>query len=112
MAQALKRPGFARRIFTGKEQALWESRGRSASVLAGNFAAKEAVVKALGTGFAGFWPVEVEVLRNADGKPFVVLHGKAKKIAKAQGVQHIHITITNTMDTAVAFAVAEGARFG
>ena len=97
------------KLFTPAEQALWRARGENAAVLAGCFAAKEAVVKALGTGFAGCAPYEVEVLRGANGAPYVNLYGGAEAIARGAGVTRLHISITNTAAYALAFAVAEGA---
>jgi len=95
------------RLFTQAEMALWRARGENAEVLAGCFAAKEAVVKALGTGFAGFWPHEVEILRGEKKEPYAMLYGKARAIAEEKGITRLHISITNTEAFAFAFAVAE-----
>ena len=81
--------------------------GGSISRLAGNFAVKEAVSKALGTGFREFMPIDIEVLRNELGKPYVNLYGGAAKRAFELNVGIIHVTITNTKEYAQAFAVAE-----
>jgi len=108
MARAMENQRLADRLFTPAELALGQARGQAASVLAGCFAAKEALVKAMGTGFAGFWPKEVEVLRGAAGEPVVTLYGKAKALAAQRGIQRIHVSISNTAVYAIAFAVAEG----
>lgn len=79
----------------------------SISRLAGNFAVKEAVSKALGTGFREFMPIDIEVLRNELGKPYVNLYGGAAKRAFELNVGIIYVTITNTKEYAQAFAVAE-----
>lgn len=81
---------------------------RNASMLAGNFAVKEAVAKALGTGFSKFFPNEIEVLREETGKPYVNLYHIAKEIAEEQKVKRIFVTISNTDSLAMACAVLEG----
>jgi holo-[acyl-carrier-protein] synthase len=75
--------------------------------LAGNFAGKEAVSKALGTGFKGFYPIDIEILRTKLGTPYVILYGKALKISKEMGIQNIHISISHCKEYAIAYAVAE-----
>jgi holo-[acyl-carrier protein] synthase len=74
---------------------------------ADNFAVKEAVAKMFGTGFRKIKPIEIEVLRNPEGKPYVNLHGEAAGMADQQGITHIHVSITNTKDYANAFVVGE-----
>ena len=61
----------------------------------------------LGTGFRTFFPIDIEVLRTPEGKPYVNLHGKAAELAKEQGVSVIHVSITNTREYANAFVVGE-----
>ena len=90
--------------YTEKEQELAKN---SPACLAGNFAVKEAVAKALGTGFRGFGPGDVEVLRDDLGKPYVVLYGGARKRAEELGVTQVHVSITDTKEMAAAVAVAE-----
>ena len=109
IARAIKTTGLADKLFTAAEIDMAEGKGqRKVSTLAGCFAAKEAVVKAIGTGFAGCWPNEVEILRDAVGKPTVTLFGKIRALADERGIEHIHISISNTAAHALAFAVAEG----
>ena len=79
--KAIGRSSFLEKVYTEKEQELIGARANRAAT---NFAAKEAVAKALGCGFAGIAPVEIEVLRQPSGMPYVVLHGRAK--AKAEAV--------------------------
>ena len=75
--------------------------------LAGRFAAKEAVVKALGTGFAdGIWVNDIEVVRAKNGKPSVALSGRALEVAREQGVKSISISLSYTHIEAVACAMA------
>jgi len=99
--------GFAARVFTPKERAYLL--GKSYVSAAGLFAAKEAVAKALGTGFTGFWPNQVEVIHDALGRPQVVLHEEAANTAeKLAGEQHgytINLSISHTDTDAIAFAV-------
>jgi len=106
--QAAKKLRFLERCFSLEEIMVYRERGESAQFLAGNFAAKEAVVKALGIGFMGFWPRDIEVLRDTAGRPFVNLLGNAKKAANEIAVTVIHVSITNTTEMASAVAVIEG----
>ena len=101
---AIGRSAFLEKIYTEKERELIAKRPVRA---AGNFAAKEAVAKALGCGFAGIAPREIEVLRKPSGLPFVVLHGKAKRKAEELGVSRILISITDTAEYAQSYAVCE-----
>ena len=81
---------------------------RLVTVVAGNFTVKEAVAKALGTGFAkGVKPKEISVLREINGKPYVELTGQTKQIADALGITSMHVSITNTNIYAQSFVVAE-----
>ena len=95
---------FRRRVFTENE---CRQAGDRISVLAGSFAVKEAVAKALGTGFRGFGPGDIEVLRDPLGKPYTVLKGGAKERADKIGAARIHVSITDTAEIAAAIAVAE-----
>jgi len=101
---ALNRHGerFLRRVYTELEAAF--CRGRS-SELAARFAAKEAVMKALGTGAHGVSWSEIEVLPNHRGKPLVYLHGRAKKRAEKIGLEGIDISMSHSREYAVAFVV-------
>ena len=72
------------------------------------FAVKEAVAKALGTGFRTFMPIDVEVLRDDMGKPYVRLYRGALKRFQEMGMERLEVSITNTREYAMAFAVGEG----
>jgi holo-[acyl-carrier protein] synthase len=103
-------PHFLQRVFTPDERAyLFNKPVMSA---AGLFAAKEAVAKALGTGFNGFWPGDVEIGHEALGKPRVRLYNKAERIAvkKAGRRYRVHVSISHTETDAIAFAVLERVR--
>ncbi|MDO4182851.1 MAG: holo-ACP synthase [Coriobacteriia bacterium] len=108
MKRILQRtPSFARRVFSPEEQAYCESKAVPAAHFATRFAAKEAVLKALGTGFAdGISVRDVEVRRTPAGKPYVVLSGRAKEVAASLGVRELPISLSYTHDEAVACAMA------
>ncbi len=77
--------------------------------LAARFAAKEATVKALGTGFTGgiTWK-DIEVQNKDSGRPGIILHGKVRDTAESKGVRVIHLSISHDGDYAVAQVVLEG----
>lgn len=100
--RSCERSHFTERIFTKDEIAQFDKRKVRA---ASDFAGKEAVVKVFGTGFDGCEPAEIEILRNEKGAPYVKLYGGARKIAERLGIKDIKISITNTSQTATAFAV-------
>jgi holo-[acyl-carrier protein] synthase len=109
-----RRPRFAARCFTESEQSDAGSSTDRAQSLAARFAAKEAVMKALGTGIGAFALTDVEV-RRTGGKdatrnaPYVVLTGTAAELAGAHGAARFHLSLTHTDDVAIAFVVAEQA---
>lgn len=102
--KSIEKQSFINKIFTQEEQKLYH--GINPQTLAGNFAAKEAVAKALGTGFCGCSPIEIEILRDEKGKPYVNLYGNAKDILNYIG-GNIFITISHSKESAVAFAVID-----
>ncbi|MDE6209469.1 MAG: holo-ACP synthase [Lachnospiraceae bacterium] len=102
--RACEGKSFLMRYFTYKEiEFLKDNYIRIAS----NFAGKESVAKAFGTGVRGFELSEIEILRDEQGKPFVNLYGKAKEMAEKLGINNIHISISNLEEYATAFVVAE-----
>ena len=108
---AIEREAFVRRVFTEAEAAYCRSRGvQQAASFAARFAAKEAVAKALGTGFTGVNIKDIEVVAEAGGKPSIVLHGSFNALAGRLGVRKIHVTLTHAREYAAAQAVAEGGR--
>lgn len=98
---------FLEKIFTTTELEYLTSRNLRPEYVAGRFAAKEAVAKALGTGFRGFDFKDIEIDRTTLGKPIVILKGKAKLIAKKEGKYNIHLSISHGEDSAVAYAIFE-----
>ncbi len=105
MKKACEKEAFFLRVYTEEERRQADGR---LSVLAGTFAVKEAVAKVLGTGFRTFMPKDVEVLRDELGKPYVILHGNAKRLAEEKKISRIEVSISDTKDFAMAFAVGEG----
>ena len=105
VASVLDRYGdrFLRRVFTPGEIAY--CRGRAPN-LAARFAAKEAVMKSLGTGFRGVGWRDVEVVRAPSGAPSPRLHGRARRRAERLGVTEIAITLSHSRDYAMVVAVA------
>ena len=105
MEQACGKDAFLSRVYTEEER---RQAGGKLSVLAGSFAVKEAVAKVLGTGFRTFMPIDIEVLRDQLGKPYVRLYGNAKKLAEEKKIIRIEVSISDTREYAMAFAVGEG----
>ncbi len=105
--RALNRNGdrFLQRIFTEREQAHC---GRRLHSLAGRFALKEAVSKALGTGIGDFNWVDVEIINDDRGKPILCLHNNAQTLANQLGLGQWSVSISHTDTHAIGFAVAIG----
>jgi holo-[acyl-carrier protein] synthase len=100
-------PRFVGRVFREEETRYCESRHRPALHFAARFAAKEAVLKALGTGFGlGGELRDVEVVREESGSVSTRLHGKAKSRADSLGVTSIALSISHTDAMAIAQVVA------
>ena len=98
---------FRTRVFTAGEIEYCLRRNRYAESFAARFAAKEAVMKALGRGFQGGigWR-EIEVLRGT-GRPAIRLHGKAARLAEELGITRWHLSLTHTAEQALAWVIAE-----
>lgn len=98
---------FLDRIFTPAEQEYAGRHRNPVEKYAGRFAAKEAVLKLIGTGWRGkiAW-TDIEVANNAAGRPEVTLSGEVKRIADRMRVRQISISITHTANFAIASAVA------
>jgi len=107
--EMLKRHGerFVNRVFTPAEQAYAEANKNMTEKLAGRFAAKEAVLKLMGTGWRGkiAW-TDIEVVNNAAGQPQVNLSGEVEQLAEKLGIKHISVSITHTANFVIASAVA------
>jgi holo-[acyl-carrier protein] synthase len=107
--EMVKRHGerFLDRIFTAAERSYADSNKNGIEKLAGRFAAKEAILKLMGTGWRGkiAW-TDIEIINNPAGQPKVTLTGEVEKIAARLGIKHISVSITHTANFAIASAVA------
>lgn len=115
IARALAGPAGARfraRVFTPAEQRYCDARGRGRlESYAARFAAKEAAMKALGTGWGhGIGFRDVEVVRDGDAPPRLVLHGEAARTAAGRRIGRWHVTLTHTRTTAIAWVLCERTR--
>jgi holo-[acyl-carrier protein] synthase len=113
VGQAVERFGerFLRRIYHPRE--LEQTRGQRVQYLAARFAVKEALMKALGTGFSsGVRWVEAEVQNLASGQPVLLLHGRAADVARDLGADRAHVTITHTAGHAAAVVILESSGGG
>ena len=109
-AAALGRHGdpFIDRVFTEAERAACDPRGDRVLALAARFAAKEACLKALGTGWAeGLGFRDVEIVREGSRPPRLVLHGEAARRAEVLGVVRSHVSLTHQPGTAAAVVILE-----
>ena len=107
---AIERHGetILRRLYTPAEREYCERFKNKYERFAGRFAAKEAAMKALGTGWSrGVRWVDVEVVRQKGGRPTVRLHSEAAKISERLGVKNISLSITHTADQAFAQVIFE-----
>ena len=107
---AIERHGetILRRLYTPAEREYCERFKNKYERFAGRFAAKEAAMKALGTGWSrGVRWVDVEVVRPRGGRPTIKLHGEAAKISERLGVKNISLSITHTADQAFAQVIFE-----
>ena len=102
--KAYEKESFRKKIYTEQEQQLIAGQAQRA---AGNFAVKESVVKAFGTGFGKISPIEIEVLRESSGKPYVVLHGNARELLETEQILRVHVSISNVKEYAVGYVVME-----
>lgn len=103
--KSLSNPRFLTRLFGVSEVDQYIRAGSRPSFLAGNFCAKEAFSKTLGTGIRGFALNEVEILRDALGKPYFVFSGKAKDLVEAKNMR-FDVSISHDGGMAVASVVA------
>jgi len=110
MRRALERQGerLVRRIFTVAEQDYCRMHRDPTPYYAARFAAKEALFKALGTGWAhGITWLDAEVRREEGSAPRLVLCGRADEVSKALGTRSIHISLSHSEESAVALVILE-----
>ncbi|MDD4568894.1 MAG: holo-ACP synthase [Tepidanaerobacteraceae bacterium] len=105
---ACRRKSFKNRFFTSRELYGLEGKRNYHMHIAGKFAAKEAVVKAMGIGFRNMKWKDIEILNEASGKPQVILSGKAQETLELKGFSRVIVSISHCREYAVAFAVALG----
>src|SRR3989441_464012 len=111
VARALTAHGrrFEERVYTAAELAECAQRADRAQALAGRFAAKEAFLKALGTGSArGLALRQVEVVRGKDGNPALRLTGSAAAEARRRGVREVHLSLSHQPALAAAGVILQG----
>ncbi|HJS50814.1 MAG TPA: holo-ACP synthase [Pyrinomonadaceae bacterium] len=104
-------PRFGDRVFTPAEREYCDAKGAAAAQsYAGRFAAKEAFLKALKTGWRGkiTWQ-DIEILNDGDGVPSLSLTGEASSLFKKSGAERIHLSISHTSEHAVAHVLLEKA---
>jgi holo-[acyl-carrier protein] synthase len=100
---------FLQRIFTAGERRYCDSKANRVERYAARFAAKEAAMKALGTGWNyGVRWQDCEVARKPGGRPTLVFHGKAGEFAAKLGVKNIALSLTHTEEQAMAQVILEG----
>ncbi|MCT4632111.1 MAG: holo-ACP synthase [Firmicutes bacterium] len=97
---------FVEKFYSDKEIELFKSRNFRMSSIAGNFAAKEAVSKALGTGVRNFSLRDIEILRDDYNKPYVNLYGNAKQLAETLDIAEILVSISHSKEYACANTIA------
>ena len=102
----MRTSSFIEKSFTSTEIEYFKLNGLKGNVIAGNFAAKEAISKALGTGFRGFGLQDIEVLRDELGKPVVNLSNKIYMLLDIKEF-NIHVSISHSKENAIAYAVME-----
>ncbi|OLE85583.1 MAG: holo-[acyl-carrier-protein] synthase [Acidobacteria bacterium 13_1_20CM_2_60_10] len=101
-------PPFVRRVYTAAEAAYCEGFRNKYERYAGRFAAKEATMKALGTGWrSGIRWQDIEVVREPSGRPTLALSGAARALADKLGVKRISLSITHTAQQALAQVIFE-----
>ncbi len=102
-------PRFVARVFTESERAYCDAKGvAAAQSYAGRFAAKEAFLKALQTGWRGkiTW-LDIEVVSNSDGVPSLKITNEAARLMEKMGATNIHLSISHTNEHAIAQVILE-----
>lgn len=104
---------FITRNFSKREFSYFESRKFKVESIAGAFSAKEAVSKSIGTGFRGFSLIDIEILRDELGKPYVEISEKLEAVLENLGIKNynFHLSIAHNKGNAVAYVILEGDKF-
>ncbi len=108
IVDSLAKEGFLKRVYTADEIALLQKRKMNPQTAAGNFAAKEAVMKAFGMGMDKIGWTDIEILREPSGAPYVRLYGKAREAFESMRAKSVRVSISNLKSMALAQAVLEG----
>jgi holo-[acyl-carrier protein] synthase len=99
---------FIQRVFTTDEQQFCNQHRDPAPYYAARFAAKEAVFKALGTGWAkGVTWQDVEVFRQQQEAPTLILHGEAQRLSRLMGATKVHLSLSHSEQSAIAMVIME-----
>ena len=105
--QAIDRnPRIIDKLFSDREKVMLDAKGFRPESVAGNFCAKEAIVKSLGLGLRGFKIKDIEVLRDELNKPYLVASGDFKDICEKLGISQVMVTISHSKNYATASAIA------
>jgi holo-[acyl-carrier protein] synthase len=100
--------GFRDKIFTPDEIAYCETKKHKFENYAARFSAKEALMKAIGTGWRfGIRFADIEVYHDEFGKPLIHLYGKAKELIKIEGISKIHVSLSHVKEIATAIVIVE-----
>jgi holo-[acyl-carrier protein] synthase len=100
--------GFREKIFTSGEIAYCETKKYKYENYAARFSAKEAFMKAIGTGWRfGIRFADIEVYHDEFGKPLIRLHGKADELGKIEGISKIHVSLSHVKEMAIAIVTVE-----
>jgi holo-[acyl-carrier protein] synthase len=106
-AAITRRPGLKNRIFSPQELEYCLAKPDPWPSLAARFAAKEAVMKAMGVGIGACAFHAIEVIKEEASPPAIRLYGKALALARKKGISHWHLSLTHHRDDAMAFVIAE-----
>ena len=108
IAKSIDSEAFQRKAFTSAELKSCGEIKNSAECFAGKFAAKEALMKALGVGIRQeVWFTQIEVLNDESGKPYINVSGEAERRLQQSGAKHVHVSISHSGGMAVAVVILE-----
>lgn len=105
---ALRHPAMWDKVLTSREKSYCQAKANGYQCLAGRFAAKEAVLKALGLGLRGVSWRDIEILPDEQGQPQVNVYGKLVDRSRELGIKKINLSISHSREYAMAVAIGEG----
>ena len=105
--KAIQKKSFIQNIFTKNEIQYFYDKGSHTETLSTTFCAKEATAKAIGTGFRGFSPIDIEVIHNENNKPFINISSKLQCILKQMDILNyqFHVSLSHCQTYATAFVI-------